>query len=355
VSDFLIARDDLRICRVAEADRPELENGQALLRVDSFGLSSNNITYAVFGEGMSYWRFFPAQEGWGRLPVWGFAEVEHSEAEGIEPGARVYGYLPASNHLVVAPERTEAGSFVDASPHRAELPAVYQLYTLTAGDVLYRPETEDIQMLLRPLFTTSFLIDDQLADEGHTARGPIVISSASSKTAIATAFRLSEREEAEVVGLTSARNLGFVDGLGIYERCVPYEEIGSLERRPSAYVDISGDGGVRMAVHSHFGDELALSMTVGVTHWEEMAAGQGELPGPPPVLFFAPDRMVKRAADWGMPKLHNSITEAWNPFCEWVAGWLEVERGEGFDAVERVYRELLEGQVEPQTAHVLTL
>ncbi len=39
-------------------------------------------------------------------------------------------------------------------------------------------------MLLRPLFFTSFLIDDQLSDDGLCARGPIVISSASSKTAI---------------------------------------------------------------------------------------------------------------------------------------------------------------------------
>ena len=197
---------------------------------------------------------------------------------------------------------------------------MYQLYTLTAGDDLYRPDTEDVQMLMRPLFTTSFLIDDQLADEGHTARGPILISSASSKTAIATAFRLAERDDAEVVGLTSAGNMEFVEGLDIYDRVVSYDEIDSLERGPAAYVDISGDGAVRTAVHTHFADDLALSMAVGLTHWEALAAGQGDLPGPPPVLFFAPDRLVKRAGDWGMPKLHESITEAWHPFCDWTGG-----------------------------------
>jgi hypothetical protein len=355
MSDFLISRDDLRNCRIAESEPPELDPGQALLRVDCFGLTSNNVTYAVFGDAMSYWSFFPAEPGWGRMPVWGFAEVERSEADGIEAGARVYGYLPVSSHLVVTPERTRSDSFIDASPHRAELPPVYQLYTRTAGDDLYRPETEDIQMLLRPLFTTSFLIDDQLADEGHTDRGPILISSASSKTAIATAFRLAERGEAQVVGLTSARNVEFVDGLEIYDRCVSYDEIGSLERGPAAYVDLSGDGEVRMAVHRHFADELGLSMAVGLTHWEELGAGQGDLPGPAPALFFAPDRMVKRAGDWGMPKLHASITEAWHPFCDWTAGWLEVVRGTGFEAVESVYFDVLEGRVEPRTAHVLSL
>ena len=37
---------------------------------------------------MSYWDFFPAEQGWGRVPMWGFAEVERSEAEGVEPGTR---------------------------------------------------------------------------------------------------------------------------------------------------------------------------------------------------------------------------------------------------------------------------
>jgi Protein of unknown function (DUF2855) len=355
MTDFLIRRDDLRNCRIADSETPELEAGQALLRVDTFGLTANNVTYAVFGEAMSYWSFFPAEPGWGRMPVWGFAEVEQSQAEGLEAGARVYGYLPPSTHLVVVPDQTGARSFIDASPHRAELPAVYQLYTLTAGDGLYRPETEGIQMLMRPLFTTSFLIDDELADDGHVAAGPIVISSASSKTAIAAAFQLAAREDAEVVGLTSARSLEFVEGLEIYDRCVSYDEIGSLERGPATYVDLSGDGEVRMAVHSHFRDDLRLSMAVGLTHWEELAAGQGDLPGPPPTLFFAPDRMVKRAGEWGMAKLLESITEAWHPFCDWAAGWLEVVRSEGFEALEGAYRDVLEGRVAPKTAHVLSL
>jgi len=161
--------------------------GQALLRVDTFGLTANNVTYAVFGEAMSYWDFFPAEQGWGRVPMWGFAEVERSEAERVEPGTRVFGYLPPSSHLVVAPADGGEGGFVDSSPHRAALPSAYHRYLTTGADPFYRADTEEIQMLLRPLFFTSFLIDDQLADEGLVARGPILISSASSKTAIAAA------------------------------------------------------------------------------------------------------------------------------------------------------------------------
>ncbi len=209
-------------------------------------------------------------------------------------------------------------------------------------------------MLLRPLFFTSFLIDDRLADDGLPERGPILISSASSKTALAAAFPLSRRPGAELIGLTSPRNREFVSGLGVYDRVIAYEEIGSLKRGPATYVDIAGDADVRLAVHSHFGDGLAASVTVGVTHWEEMGAGAGaELPGPRPAFFFAPDRIEKRIGDWGSDGLATRVADAWHPFCEWAGGWLRPVRSEGFEAVQTAYLEVLDGDVAPNRAHVL--
>jgi hypothetical protein len=354
MTDFLVKRDDLRECLIAESAAPELEPGQALLRVDSFGLTANNVTYAVMGEAMSYWDFFPAPNGWGRVPMWGFAEVERSDAEGVEAGTRLFGYLPPSSHLVVTPASVDGGGFVDASPHRSALPSAYHRYLANGADPFYSAASEDIQMLLRPLFFTSFLIDDQLDDEGLTGRGPILISSASSKTAIAAAFLLARRDGVELVGLTSPRSAEFVGGLGIYGRTVTYEEIDSLERGPATYVDIAGDGEVRAAVHSHFGDELIHSLAVGFTHWED-GSGGSDLPGPTPAFFFAPDRVTKRSRDWGRDGLGQRVADTWHPFCEWIAGWLQVEHGEGFDAVQAAYLDVLEGNVDPRTAHVLSL
>jgi hypothetical protein len=355
MTDFLVKRDDLRECRLAEPAPPALAPGQALLRVERFGLTANNVTYAVFGEAMSYWDFFPAEEGWGRVPMWGFAEVERSEDAAVEPGTRLYGYLPPSSYLVVTPADAGPAGFVDGSTHRAALPSAYHRYLATAADTFYRADTEEIQMLLRPLFFTSFLIDDQLADEGFATRGPVLISSASSKTAIAATFMLAQREGVELVGLTSPRSAGFVEGLGIYDRVVTYEAIDSLERGPASFVDVAGDGAVRLAVHSHYGDELVHSMAVGATHWEGLGAGAAELPGPAPAFFFAPDRVVKRSEDWGRTGLESRVADLWHPFCEWTGGWLEVIRGEGFDAVRDAYLDVIEGRVEPSRAHVLSL
>lgn len=354
--DFLVKRDDLHDCRVEDSEAPAIEDGQALLEVDTFGLTSNNITYAVFGDAMSYWDFFPAEKGWGHVPMWGFATVADPGGTELEADARVFGYLPPSSHLVVTPDRVDERGFNDAAPHRAKLPSAYQGYRLADADPVYNQEREAEQMLFWPLFYTSFLIDDFLADEDFFGAKTMVLSSASSKTALIAAYLLAQREGIEVIGLTSPRNTEFVEGLGVYDATVTYDEVGGLERGPAVYVDMSGDGDVRSAVHKHFGDSLAHSAVVGATHWDQMAAGSGgELPGPQPAMFFAPDRITKRGASWGAAGLDQRVGDAWKPFVEWSGGWLEVRRGEGADALRQAYLEVLEGKVEPRVGHVLAI
>ena len=58
--DFELNRKDLHDSRFVVGEPPSLADGEALLRVESFGLTANNITYAVFGDAMNYWDFFPA-------------------------------------------------------------------------------------------------------------------------------------------------------------------------------------------------------------------------------------------------------------------------------------------------------
>jgi hypothetical protein len=354
--DFEVRRDDLHACRVVDEAHPPLEPGQALLAIDSFGLTTNNITYAVFGEAMSYWSFFPAADGWGRVPVWGFAAVAEAGDTELAEGSRVFGYFPPSSGLVVVPERIDSRGFVDASPHRSSLPSAYNSYALVEGLPLYEERYEAEQMLLWPLFFTSFLIDDFLGGEELFGAGTAVVSSASSKTALSAAFLLARREGVEVVGLTSPGRVDFVAGLGVYDRVVSYADVASLPGTPAVYVDIAGDAGVRVAVHRRYGDELRHSAVVGATHWEAPSDESADpLPGPQPQFFFAPDHVRRRSADWGREELDRRVADAWRPFVEWASGWLRVARGEGPEAVEAAYLELLDGRAEPSVGHVLSL
>ena len=353
--DFLVARKDLHSCRFVELDPPTLQPGEALLEVQAFGLTSNNITYAMFGEAMSYWDFFPAEQDWGRVPVWGFAEVSESRHEDLVAGTRVYGSLPPSTHVVMAPARVGERGFTDSSAHRARLPPAYNGYARVDADPVYDAAHEDAQMLLRPLFFTSWLIDDFLDEADMFGAGTVVLSSASSKTSSALAYLLSRRDGIEVVGLTSPRSAEFARSLGVYGHVVGYDELASLPEERAVYVDMAGDAAVRSAVHEHFGEQLAHSAVVGATHHDQMGEVPESLPGPRPTFFFAPDRVTKRSADWGREGLEDRLAAAWHPYVEWTQGWLEVIHGRGKEELEHAYLDLLDGRIEPAKGHVLTL
>jgi hypothetical protein len=353
--DFLIARDDLHRCRFDDGAVDELGADQALLRVERFGLTSNNITYAKFGDAMSYWDFFPAEPGWGRMPVWGFAEVTASNVGELAVGTRVYGYLPASSELVVSPSRIGAQGFVDASAHRAKLPAAYNGYARVDADPIYDEGSEPEQMLLRPLFFTSYLIDDFLADASLFGARAAILSSASSKTASALAFLLSRRDGIDVIGLSGERGAEFARGLGVYDHVVSYDQVDSLGSDRAVYVDMAGDAQVRTAVHTHLGPALVHSAVVGATHHDRMGDVPDSLPGPRPTFFFAPDRVAKRTADWGREGFEQRLADAWRPYLQWCDGWLEVVEEQGPDALQAAYLDLLDGRIDPARAHVLSL
>ena len=202
-----VARDELARTRLFEDAVPQIGDGEALLRVDRVGLTANNVTYAVLGESFRYWDFFPPGNGWapgwGLVPLWGFADIVASAVSDVPVGGRVYGYLPPASHLVVRPGRADTRGFRDASPHRAQLPSPYNAYALTTGDAAYQADREDLLILYRPLFFTSFMLADMLADNGWFGADVLVLSSASSKTAYGTAFLLRGKTP-QLVGLTSA-------------------------------------------------------------------------------------------------------------------------------------------------------
>ena len=355
---FLVDRDDYRNTRVVDASPAALDEGEVRLRVDGFGFTANNITYAAAGDMIGYWTFFPAPElgddiNWGRVPVWGFADVVESRCDGVHEGERLFGYLPMSTELVILPQHVSTGSLRDGAAHRASLPAVYNNYERCAGDPGYRADLEAEQMLYRPLFFTSFLIDDFLADNEFFGASTIVLGSASSKTAFGTAHLLSQREGLTVVGLTSPGNVAFVEGLGCYDHVATYDDIASLPAGPAAFVDMSGNASVVRAVHERYGDELTHSSIVGITHWENRLGSVDPMPGPAQTMFFAPTQIEKRREEWGPGVIEAKLGEAWGPFIESVSGWIEIQHGNGPTAVNDVYVELLENRTRPDTAHVL--
>lgn len=356
---LLVRQDQLATTRLAIDDEPVLADGEIRVRVDAFALTANNITYAAMGDMLHYWQFFPTGEpGWGIVPVWGFGEVTASRHPDVAAGERLYGYWPMATHAVLSPQRANAQGFSDGAPHRAGLHAVYNHYLRTTTDPLYRPDNEDVQALLRPLFITSWLIDDFLADQQFFGARRMLLSSASSKTAYGTAFQLAQREGIEVIGLTSAGNVGFCESLGCYDRVVAYDALETLDgAAPSVYIDFAGSVGLRQRVHAHF-TGLAYSCAVGASHVADLG-GAGQLPGPRPVMFFAPAQVKKRHTDWGAQGLNDRLVAAWNQFStaaqSGATPWLAVQHHTGPEATQALFAALLSSGGDPRAGHIASL
>ena len=356
---LLVRQDQLATTRLWVAEDPALAGGQVRVRVEQFALTSNNITYAALGNMLNYWQFFPTSEaGWGIVPVWGFGTVTESSHADVAVGERLYGYWPMGTQAVLSPQRANAAGFSDGAPHRAGLHAVYNHYLRTRADPLYRADNEDVQALLRPLFITSWLIDDFLQDQQFFGAGRMLLSSASSKTAYGTAFQLAQRGGIEVVGLTSPGNVAFCESLGCYDRVVTYDALDQLDgATPSVYIDFAGSVGLRQRIHAHV-TGLAYSCSVGASHVQDLG-GAGQLPGPRPVMFFAPAQVKKRHADWGAQGLNDRLVAAWNQFSAAVQTasnpWLVVHNHKGPEATQALFAAVLAGSGDPRAGHIATM
>ncbi|HXV39925.1 MAG TPA: DUF2855 family protein [Steroidobacteraceae bacterium] len=357
MQEIHIRKDDLRVARVADVTPAALADGAARLALELFSLTSNNVTYASMGEGtLGYWDFFPGPEGWGRLPVWGFATVTESRAPGVQPGDRFYGYYPISESLDVFPAKASPRGFFDGAPHRREKAAVYNQYVNVGADPAYDAAFEPEQTIFRPLYGTGWWAADCVM-QGEPRPRSVVMSSASSKTALATAHQLRRLGDARLVALTSARNDAYVRESGIYHETLAYEAVGTLRApAPAVYLDFLGRESLTAAVHRALGANLARSILVGATDWGSKPGGvvlpAAALPGPRPEFFFVPDYFaVRMKAD---ASLGAAMVRDLRAFYAASRSFVTAHRLTGTDAIIESWSRLLGGSVAPREGLVLS-
>ncbi len=337
-----------------------LAEGEALLGLDRFSLTTNNITYAAYGDAIGYWKVFPtAVEGYGLMPVWGFADVLASRAPGVEVGARVFGYFPMADTLRVQVETVSRGGFADGSPWRKAVPDIYNRYVLCAADRNYDPSLENSEALFRPLFVTSYTAIDFLRDNGFFGARRIVVSSASSKTAYGAAWCL-EGDGVTVVALTGARNRAFVEGLGAYDAVHGYDEVEALPAdEPTLYLDLAGDPELRRRVHARFGDRLVYDCLVGSTQSGSFQLDDPDLIGPKPQFFFAATCLDAHRERGTLQAFYGRFLADQKRFFERVVDpaspWIRIVEHEGLEAAATVVRALADGVSDPAEGAIVRL
>ncbi len=340
--------------KIVTVPAASLSTGQARLRIERFALTANNVTYAASGFAIGYWRFFPtAEQDWGLVPVWGYAEVVESASNVVSVGERYYGFYPLASELVMEPVAHGGNAVRDVAAHRVDLPAVYNNYSRASS----APKDSDAyQALMQQLIATSYLLYDWLMDNDWFNAKQIVIGSASSKTGLGlTAFLAKHADRSsKVVGLTGACNADFVRELGFCDQVVPYDEVEALDQVASVYVDMAGNGDVKKRLHARLDGHLNHSSAVGISHWDQFAP-QAEVAGPKPEFFFAPSQIEKRKKDLGKGVIEQKIGEATQMIVQDAARWLTLETHAGLEAAMKPYAALANGKADPKTGHIVAV
>jgi hypothetical protein len=362
ITTLLTSQRDPAEGRLQTSSAPALQPGWVRLAVRRVSITTNNVTYALFGDRMSYWQFFPSgHDGWGVVPVWGFADVSQSSVREIAVGARFYGYWPLADTVDLQPTKLSSSGFVDGAAHRAALPSTYNRYSVAPSN--QRADDEAALAIMRPLFGTAFLLIDFLQENAWFGARQLVLSSASSKTAYATAWCAREQMASgqgpavRLIGLTSPANREFVRRLGLYDEVLAYDEIGSIDAAlPAVFADFSGSAEQRAALHGHLQDAMRHSAVIGATQFSA-GASDAPLPGAKPTFFFAPDRRRKRLEDWGPALLMQRVEDAQSRFLQQVLSGptpaLRVVRHAGLTAARDVMAELARGRIDPAAGHVI--
>jgi hypothetical protein len=368
MSELQISKSNYADCRIIDVDltNKALADSEVLVKIDKFALTANNITYAVVGEQIGYWKFFPPHacvnnaaddlSAWGILPVWGYADVVKSNNAEVPVGERLFGYFPPASHLIMKPTKVRSTAWIDGSSHRATLPVSYNLYTKVESEKAYKKEFEDDRMLLYPLHITAFALYDYFKSHDWFGASQVIILSASSKTSTGLAYGIeNDRSAPKQIGLTSSGNKKMVKRLGIYDRTLSYDQISEIDAsKPSLIVDMSGNGKVLNDLHKHLGKNMRFCSNVGVTHWKETSSGPDFIKERSE-FFFAPSQLQKRIKEWGMQGFEEKSAAYLRYSFEKSREWLEMTDIDGLKGMSDIFTDVCDGKIAPTVGLIIRM
>ena len=358
------------------------------------------------------------------FPVWGFGDIIASNHPVAEVGERVYGYFaPArylgecsliyysgrlshfSRSLGALHGRFEqilllraAASFTARCAFGHPVQTIgtsvltqiadrrpYNQVVRCAADAQYDsdPLAEDLTMLYRPLYWTSFWCEDWLFTSNYRDGAKLIfISSASSKTAFCLAYCIQTRIRrgeipawTRIIGFTSKRNVGFTKRLGLYHEVVSYDDVDGRSFDPGVraiYLDVAGSDGLNRKLLAMGGPKFVAVIKLGMSNvtptkldvtniWtknnmlEVTTGGAGSSKAPEFETFFMVEWLAVRVKQLSIREIVGMQARAWNQLLVDAKGWVEITRVCGGEKVKAAYDSALKDGLRAEDGYVWTL
>ncbi|NQX91671.1 MAG: DUF2855 family protein [Flavobacteriales bacterium] len=271
-STFVVNKDNLYQTSFVNESLPNLEENEVLFKIETYFLSSNNITYAVYVKELKYWDFFPQMDNQGTIPVWAYLKVVKSNNTAVDEGEFYFGLSPMSRYVKLEIGHHHPFGFIEVSQHRSELNPIYNSYSRIVPEHFDSIQNLSYSLMNRITFPTSFLIKYYLEKNKLFGSEKIIITSASSKTALGVAFLLQKyksSDDCKIVGVTSEKNLAFVSEYDFYDQVISYSDItNAINQEDAIILDFQGDAETLGKLHLILDERLKQVLQIGATNWK---------------------------------------------------------------------------------------
>jgi len=382
-------REDFTQTVVLRDELPALEQDEIRLRVDKVGLSANNLFYAQMGEApfLKFFAVYPLDEQYGHLanmPAWGVATIIASKNPEFAVGERFRGFLHLTNVVQMKAKRSEDG-FTAYGAKRDKLNQAYNGFR-KIDDSVSSPlggtgEKSDLAMTCSPGASSGFILYELLKSREFFYANAVVLTSASSKLSLATAYLLKGARKTgpinQVIGYTSEKNKAFVEGTGLYDAVLTYETpLPADTNIKGVFIDVAGDANIykrskaqlvkgiavggthadaKASTFTAFGASGFLKMFIDMVAPQAIKAWASRSLNPPLEMFFAPTVINELLAKWGQVELDRKTNAALSEFVDAAVdkGWINVNRCEDIESIQEAYQRIVSGKVPPSEAVVL--
>merc|ERR1719188_1654307 len=217
---------------------------------------------------------------------------------------------------------------------------------------------EDWKAVTKELYTMAFYMDEQLlVDTGMF--NSVLISCASSKTALALAYCLRMRDMRCVAGLTSQEHLEFVKSTDLYHEVYTYDNLSSLSSQNQiVYMDFKCDEALREEIGQMLGTNLMYTLKIGPSVFQKKAKDQmfEKRHGKQAVFDEASWReRRKMVAEVTKTDRNDRLKYSQTAFIERLQRSVKLRHVSGSEAFAQMYERVYCNESSPAEAHVCSL